>query len=590
MLGLVGFFDKIIWRGLESLTRRPLLAGLFLIALVIGCVLPGLLSIPPVDRTEVFFAGSARQLAEAGAWTGLDTVRDPKPVGSIWLQSLAPRIGLATNAIATYRLPSLLLTIVGVWLVFRLYCPVIGARAAFIAAVLVAATPILVLQAHLAIAEPLVFPAMVAAQLALLRLYTSSEIDNTRWMAGLFWTAQALSIPLNVFSVPIVSLTTLVALWVWDRRLDWLSRLRASVGLPAVAIAAALWLASSAVVYGELPLRGQTLREVLSALAGSQQMSFPAYPGLFAAFLLLGFVPAQLLLIPAILRHWSVGLTPVVRFLVAWIAGYLAYLELLSDKPALYVVQNMFPPAAGLVGLAVVKSHVSNDGLRIDAPTAALAALMGLAAAPAAVYALHNTVGTDVPLTTWMVAASISLLLALGAMAACLSLLGVWLALGVAGVAALVILAFGVVLPNLDAFWAGREIGTTLAALEQCPDGPVDVIGYREPSLPFALGRRVVTTWPIEVAEASRTRGATMVIVEQRWERHLREEFARRSPQVLRRIACASSINVARGCRLSFLFYVAGPPDQATACRSRVSDRCPLPSAAPGRDLGRDCT
>ena len=280
------------WRG------GHFLAGLFLIALVIGCVLPGLLSLPPVDRTEVFFAGSARQLAEAGAWTGLDMARERKPVGAIWLQSLAPRLGLATDAIATYRLPSLLLTALGVWLVLHLYRSVIGAQAALIASVLVSATPVLVLQAHLAIAEPLVFPAMVAAQLSLLRLYTSSENDNARGMAALFWTAQVLSIPLNAFSVPIVSVTTLVALWIWDRRLDWRYRLRASVGLPAVAMVAALWLAASAVVYGELPLRGQTLREVLSALAGSQQMNFPAYPGLFAVFLLLGYVPAQLLLIP----------------------------------------------------------------------------------------------------------------------------------------------------------------------------------------------------------------------------------------------------------------------------------------------------
>jgi 4-amino-4-deoxy-L-arabinose transferase-like glycosyltransferase len=498
--------------------------------------------------------------------------------------------GLATDAIATYRLPSLLLTALGVWLVLHLYRPVIGAQAAFIAAVLVAGTPVLVLQAHLAIAESLVFPAMVAAQLSLLRLYTSSENGGARWMAGLFWIAQALSIPLNAFSVPIVSVTTLVALWIWDRRLDWLYHLRASVGLAAVAMAAALWLATSAVVYGELPLRGQTLRGALSALAGSQQMNFPAYPGLFVAFLLLGFVPAQLLLIPAILRHRAIGLTPVARFLLAWMVGYLVYLELLSDKPALYVVQNLFPPAAGLVALAAVKSHVRGDSLRIDAATTAFAVLVGLVAAPAAVYVLHHMVGTDAPLTTWIVAASVSLLLVLAAIAACRSLLGVWLALGVAGVAVLNILVFGVVLPNLHGFWASREIGSTLAVLEQCPDGPIEVIGHREPSLPFALGPRVVTTWPIEVAEASRARGATLVIVEQRWERQLREEFVRRSPQALRRVACASAINVARGCRLSFSFYVAGPSDQATACRSRASDRCPPPSAAPARDLGRDCT
>lgn len=582
-------FDAKSWCGLQALAQRPLLCGAVLIALVIACVLPGLLSLPPVDRTEVFFASSARQLAESETWTGLDAVRERKPAGAVWLQALAPRFGLATDAIAAYRLPSFLLTALGVWLVFHLYRPIIGVEAGFIAAALVAATPILVLQAHLAIAEPLVFPALVLAQLSLLRVYIAPG-SSSRGAAAMFWTAQALSIPVNAFSVPIVSAVTLIALWIVDRRADWLTSLRASIGLPAVAITAALWLAAGAAVYGEVPLHGQTWREVLSALAGSQQMNFPAYPGLFLAFLLLGFVPAQLLLAPALLWHRAVGLSPVTRFLFAWIAGYLVYLELLSDKPALYVVQNLFPPAAGLVASAVVASWRYRDGLRVDPVTSVLAGLVGLGAAPAAVYGLHHMVDAHVPSYAWGMAVLVSVLLAAAAIAAYRRQLGAWFLLGISGVAVLNVLAFAVVLPNLSAFWASREIESGLAALEQCPGGPIDVIGHREPSLPFVLGLRVRPTWPIDAAEASRARGALLVIVERRWERHLHEEFAGRSPHMLRRVACASGINVARGCRLSFSFYVAGPPDQVAACRSRAPDRCPPPSSVPLRDISRDCT
>ena len=590
MTGLAQSFDTISWRGLEALARRPLLAGLVLVALVLGCALPGVLSLPPVDRTEVVFATSARQLAESGSWTGLDAVRERKPVGAVWLQALAARLGPATDAIAIYRLPSLLATALGVWLVFRLYRHVIGTQAAFIAAALVAATPILILHAHLAIAEPLVFPAMVAAQLSLLQLYAAPGSDSPRGAAALFWTAQALSILCNALSVLIVSAATLAAVWAWDRRLDWLGRLRAPIGLPAVAAAVAVWLGTGAAVYGEVPFHGQSLREALSELAGSQQMNFRAFPGLVTVFLLLGFVPGHLLLVPALQRLRAVGLTPVTRFLLAWTGGYLAYLELLSDKPALYVVQNLFVPAAGLVAIAVLKSYAHRDVLRVGSFTAVLAALMGLVAAPAAVYALHRLTGTGVPWTTWAAAAAVSALLAIAVVAARRALLGAWLVLGITGAAVLNVLAFGLVLPHLNAFWASREIAAALASLEHCPDGPIEVIGYREPSLPFVLGPRVLPTWPIEVAEASRTRGASLVIVEQRWDRHLHEEFARRSPQALRRVACATGINVARGCRLSFSLYVAGPPDKIAACRSRAVDLCPALLSPPARDFGRDCS
>lgn len=581
-------FDLVSRRCLAALALRPLLAGIVLVTLVLCCVAPGLLLLPPVDRTEVFFASNARQLAEAGAWAGLDAASIRKPVGAIWLQSLAARLGLPTDAIAVYRLPSLLCTMIGVWLAFRLYRPVIGAKAAFIAAAVIAVTPALILQAHLAIAEPLVFPALVAAQLSMLRLYTALPGERVRGAATVFWIAQGVSIPLNAFSVPIVSATTLAALWIVDRRCNLLTCLRPRMGIAVVAIVATLWVAASAAVYGEPPWRGLSVRELLSALAGSQQMNFPAYPGLFVASLQLGFVPAQLLLLPAVLRYRALGLTPVTRFLIASVGGYLVYLELLSDKPALYVVQNLFVPAAGLVAVAVVESWTRRDGFRADIATAIFAAA-GIATVPVAAYMLHRMVAAEVSLTTWFMAASVVALLWLAVAAARRSQLGAWFVLGVAGVAVLNVLTFAVVLSNLNPFWVSREIAQTLDELEQCPGGPIDVIGYREPSLAFVLGHRVRPSWPTQVAETSGSRGAAMVIVEHRWQREFEAEFARSSQMAVRRVACVPAVNVARGCELMFSFYVAGPPEQIAACRSREPDRCPSLSAAAIRDLGRDC-
>ena len=66
------------------------------------------------------------------------------------------------------------------------------------------------------------------AQLALLRLYCATELDrdNGQWLALAFWAAQGGGMLLNALAVPILSLSTIVALYVMDRRVDWLRRLR----------------------------------------------------------------------------------------------------------------------------------------------------------------------------------------------------------------------------------------------------------------------------------------------------------------------------------------------------------------------------
>jgi hypothetical protein len=50
----------------------------------------------------------------------------------------------------------------------------------------------------------------------------------------------------------------------------------------------------------------------------------------------LGFLSGALLLVPALRDLWVNRASPLQRFLLAWIAGYLAYLELISSKPALF--------------------------------------------------------------------------------------------------------------------------------------------------------------------------------------------------------------------------------------------------------------
>src|SRR5258707_12394039 len=79
--------------------------------------LPGILSLPALDRDESRFAQSSRQMVESGDVVDIrfgHVPRYKKPAGIYWLQAAATRIAAPLlnhgrdDRIWTYRLPSLL--------------------------------------------------------------------------------------------------------------------------------------------------------------------------------------------------------------------------------------------------------------------------------------------------------------------------------------------------------------------------------------------------------------------------------------------------------------------------------------------------
>src|SRR5689334_8598132 len=112
-------------RFLGWLGRRPY-ALLALLGLLLW--LPGVLSLPPLDRDESRFAQASRQMAESGDPVDIRLGQVPrykKPIGIYWLQSASTAVSSVflhgdTQQIWTYRLPSLLGAIAASWL--TLWC------------------------------------------------------------------------------------------------------------------------------------------------------------------------------------------------------------------------------------------------------------------------------------------------------------------------------------------------------------------------------------------------------------------------------------------------------------------------------------
>ena len=568
---------------IDWVAEHPRRAAAVLVALALVAYLPGLLALPPVDRTEVVYAQMAREMLARGDL--LDAAYQGerfafRPIGITWLQAAAGALlgKDAHSAIATYRLPSLLgglLAVLSLWWLLR---PLIGNRGALIAAALFAVTPIVALQAELAIPEgPLLF-AIVVAQVTLLRLYCAADPRRgTRGLALLFWAAQGSSILLNALAVPILTLATLVALFVLDRDLAWLKRLRPLLGVPLMLLIAAPWLLVRAHVDGGVPFSGLSVSELVRALGGAQAMKWKAAPLTFTLALLLGFLPGALLLVPALKGLWENRTAALQRFLLSWIVGYWVYLELIASKPALYTVQAMFPAAAAACALALDKDGrlaIPDYMLRLPAwlvapgMAALFAGVLWIAAAPPGV-------------TVVLGALLVTVLFTVAALAARARLAAAWLSLSVAGLALFLGFTFGVLLPHLEKGWPATRIAEAIAPLQRCVVGPVGVVGLREPSTVFVLGAKAATN-PETIASRIVSGDESIAVVGSLWHEDLQRALQARGGKLPRRAGCVDAFNAMRGCPLTFSIYVTGAPKLDPGCKVPARFACTgAPPAAP---------
>src|SRR3954454_15795448 len=107
-------------RWLTGVRPYLLLAGFCLLL-----YLPGIASIPPLDRDEARFAQATRQMLETGDFLRIrfqDEARNKKPAGIYWLQaaSVAAFSTPESSAIWPYRLPSVAGALIAALLIFAI--------------------------------------------------------------------------------------------------------------------------------------------------------------------------------------------------------------------------------------------------------------------------------------------------------------------------------------------------------------------------------------------------------------------------------------------------------------------------------------
>lgn len=540
---------------------------LALVALCLFTYLPGALRLPAVDRTEVIWADSTRAMVEKSDWLNPNwrgTVHQFRPIGTYWVQGFVSKLAGSDLArdIRVYRIPGLIAVVLSVLALFWLSAPLVGLNTALTAAGLFAVAPLTVLLSQLAIADGLALLPATIALLALVRIYVAEDDASTWRLALLFWAAVGFGMLVNALHTPILVGVTLIGLYLFDREFSWLKRLHIWAGLPIALLIAAPWIAVRVLQDG-MPFSGMDWGKFLAALGGAQDMKLRAFPGTFLLAALLGFLPGTALLAPAVIRLWGERDQKLARCLIAWMAGYILYLELLSSKPGTYTVQVMFPAMALAVALLVARVSGGLPAGEPDAPPKwhaipwpPLAALFALT-----LFTLPYAAMREAP--PWGLAPfaiAVAALFFWSAKRGREGALGDWALNGVAALALFGVSLTAVVMPSIDRIWPARQI---TRALEGCTAGPLAVTGFREPSAYFVLDSNESVLEPDALRQALVDGKAAYVAAEVRDEKA--RVLSRMQYRRMRPIACVEAYNTMRGCPLYFTIQSTSAPDGCTA-------------------------
>ena len=544
--------------------RGPLLAAL--IAMVAG--LPGLITLPALDRDESLFAQATTQMLETGDFVSIryqDHPRDKKPVAINWLQAASVRLLSAPEArrIWAYRIPSLLGAMLAAaalaWGAARFF----GAGTGLAAGAILASSFLLSSEASIAKTDAVLCGAITLSMAAFARLYAvcyEAAPSPGRRTKALFWFGLALAIldkgPVGPMVVGLAGL----ALWAWDRKAPWARRMSWGWGLIAVAAIVGPWATAITVKTDGAFWLGSIGRDMASKLVGGDA-GHGGPPGLHSLVAILLMFPATALLPAALVQGWKARAEPGVRFALAWLLPTWLVFELLPTK----LVHYPLPAYGALACLAAVAlaRPIGRWSAWIGAGLSLIAATV-----VAAVAAVAEARYGEAASLNWSLATEILAVLAgLAGAAVVLShrprvALAAALALGITAHAALAGLA-----PQLGAIWLSRRIVTALDQAHLNPrdgliPGPVTVVGYAEPSLVFLLGTGTDLGDVGDAAEAiSEGRPA---VVEQRQDEAFRRELA---DDGLRASAAGSATG---------LDYSTGRADMLTVYRS---DNPPDPRA-----------
>lgn len=506
-------------------SHRRVVALLLVFSLI--AFLPGFFQVPPVDRDEARFAQATKQMLERGEYVDIrfqDEVRYKKPVGIYWLQAAAVKAGEALGVpharttIWLYRLPSLAGAIGAVLMTYWTALAFVARRAALLAALMMASSILLGVEARLAKTDALLLFTSLAAMGAMARVYLISRRApgvSIGWqLPAIFWTALAggvlLKGPLILMFVGLAAVT----LAILDRSARWMLALRPLAGFAWMAVLVLPWFIAIVSRSGEGFFAVSVQEDMLEKLTGGHEFH-GAPPGYYLVLFSVTFWPGSVLAALATPIVWKARREVGAQFLLAWLLPSWIVFEIVVAKLPHYVLP-LYPAIAILVAGVVERGGLAKARWLVRGTMGWFVFPLTIAVLGVATFIV---IGRDLGIIAWPFAA----------VAVILGLFAWWLydvdgaerslLRGMTSSVFIAIMVYAVTFPMLPALFPSALIADEVRAAGCDEPHVVSTFAYQEPSLVFLLGTDTRFTDGASAAEFLRQGACHFALIDPHHER-----------------------------------------------------------------------
>ena len=447
------------------------------------------------DRDEPRYAGCTREMIARGDWLHPTFNGEPryhKPILIYWLMRIGFLVGGDTPFGA--RLVSSIAGAGTCLVVLGLGRRMLGERAGFLSALMLASAPIMVIESKLATTDAALTFFLVGAQACLWELHQRAS----RRVALGFWALLALAMLTKGPVGPALIACAGLASWcfhgpkvIWQR-LEW------KWGLVLFLLIAGPWYVAIGILtdgdFYRFAVGKQIAARITSGLDDHE-----GFPGYYLITSCLTFHPWSALIPMAVVAAWARRKAdPRLGFLLGWIVGPLVLLELVRTKLVHYYLPAY--PACALAAAWLV-GELSADGVNLRRwPLGRLALeMLGGVGLGVAVVALAG--GLVLPAGLRGPCLTIAVVAASGTLWGLLRFQHAEAERAVLGLAltwSLVMLVLGGwLLPSAEPYRLTRLVGQRLGALARAEDAEPVLLKFQEPTIIHAMGRHVqmIRSW-----------------------------------------------------------------------------------------------
>jgi len=339
--------------------------------LTFAAAVPGVVSMPALDRDESRFAQASKQMLETGDFIQIryqDEGRNKKPAGIHWLQAVSTKVLAGDNQaqIWTYRVPSLLGAVLATLAVFWCGMVLIGRRGAFLGAALFGSGILLTSEAHIAKTDAVLVFLTALTMGALARIFMRTEAGegrSLRRLSLLFWGAVGLAFLIKGPVTMLVAGLAVLVLSVVRRGARWAASLIDWRGLCLFAVLVLPWFVWVQLATSGEFLEGAVGKDLKDKFVGASE-GHGGLPGYHLLYTLTHFFPATLFVVPALvllvrtLRGKALDVIASERsgllFLAAWLVPTWVFFELLPTKLSHYILPA-YPALALICGWGAIQ-------------------------------------------------------------------------------------------------------------------------------------------------------------------------------------------------------------------------------------------